>query len=452
VVALHQRLKIYQYSKELPVTSKYIVYFSVVILTGLLSFGCVQHTQEITQQENAAETTLKKVYKGKITNKSNRKQRISLDVIEYGNTSSIEIYFDDLTRGIDHAVKGKQVAISCTLRNKQPYARVIRPEITTLAPGIKEITVKDVKKMIDAETEYLLFDSRPEEEYVRSHLPTAISLPVCTMEENIDELPEENRNILLIFYCGSPTCGMSSPASATAARAGYRNIRVMLAGEEGWIKSGYPTYADDDFVRRADRILIDLRATRNDAVERIPGSVSIPLDTLEDRLDDIPKKAPVIVYSDKIRDSLAALSELKEAEFRKISMVEGNFRGWKKRNKPVISGPVETRIHWTRKLGKGEVSLAVFQKAMKGKINAVILDVRTDEEVAAGKLGRAQHIPLNSLAKRREELPVNKKIFIYSATGARADMAREQLNENGYDAYFLMAEVTCKGGSCSIEY
>ena len=433
-------------------TAKYIRYFFVLILMCLMGFGCVQQDQGTAQLDDAETPSLIKVYHGRVTNTSNRKQRITLDVVEDGDVTAVEISFDDLTRGIDHAVKGKQVSITCTMVNDQPYARLIRPELTTFAPGIKEISVKDVKKMIDTETEYLLLDSRPERQYARSHLPTAISLPVCTMEENIDELPEENKNMPLIFYCGGPSCGMSSPASAIAARVGYTNVRVMLAGEEGWIRAEYPTYADDDFIMQSDRVLIDLRAARNDAVERIPRSVSIPLDTLEDRLDDISKKAPVIVYSDRIQDSLTALSELRMANFQRVSMVEGNFKGWKQRHNPVISGPVETKISRKRKLGRDEVSPATFTRAMNGKLDALILDVRTDEELTGGKLLRAKHIPLNDLAKRREELPENKRIFIYSATGARADMACDQLKEQGYDAFFLMADVSCQGGSCSIEY
>ena len=433
-------------------TSKYIIYFFMLIFTGLLGSGCVQHTEGTAQQDDAAVTMPKRIYKGTVIDKSKRKQSITLEVVKGGHTSHLTLSFDDLTRGIDHAVKGEQVVISCILIKNTPYAKVIRPDVTTLAPGIDKITPEDVKKIIDTETEYLLFDSRPQKQYVRSHLPTAISLPACTMEENMDALPLDNKGMLLIFYDGSPTCGMSSPASATAAQAGYTNIRVMLAGEKGWIHSGYPTYANDDFITSSDRVLIDLRAARNDAVERIPRSVSIPLDTLESRLNEISKKAPVIVYSNKMRDSLNALSTLEKAGFHRISMVKGNFKGWKKRNNAISSGSIETRIHWTRKPGSREVSPAVFQQAMNGKINAVILDVRTDAEVVSGKLHRAQHIPLNDLAERSKELPVDKKIFIYSATGARADMAREQLSENGYDAYFLMADVTCRKGDCTIEY
>ena len=420
------------------------------MLICLLTFGCAQN-QGVGQQGIPAETTSKKVYKGKVTGKSNRTKTIAIEVIVDGSAKTIEVNFDDRTRGIDHAVKGKQVAVTFTMIHGKPYATSVKPELTKFAAGVSEITVKNVKKLIDNKKEFLLVDSRPERQYAGSHLPTAISIPACTMKEQIDMLPE-GKNELLVFYCGGPTCGMSSRASAVAAQAGYKNIKVMLAGESGWAMAGYPTYADDDFVTRGDIVLIDLRAARNDTVERIPRSISIPFATLDERIDDISIKAPIVVYSDNIQESLAALTEFRTAGFSRVSMVAGNFKGWKKRNNPVTSGPIVTKISWKRKPGKGEVSPVAFQKAMNGKIDAVILDVRTSTEVAAGKLKRAKHIPLNELSDRSGELPANKKIYIYSATGARADMACNQLKESGYEAYFLVADVNCQGGTCEIEY
>jgi len=433
--------------------TKYFFYLSIVMLSCLLGVGCVQHTQGIGQQGDAdQETPLKKIYKGKVKEKSKSKKIIVLTVRKNNITSSITINYDERTRGIDHATPGKQVALSCIMINGQPHATLIRPEITKFAPGIDEISVEQVRKIINAKAEYLLFDARPKWQYLRSHLPTALSLPACTMEDNIDALPEENKKMLLIFYCGGPSCGMSPQAAAIAARAGYTNIRVMLAGEKGWAAAGYPTYAEDQYITRSNRVLLDLRAARNDAVERIPRSVSVPLDSLEDRLDEMSKKIPIVVYSDSQRDSLSALAELRAEGFSKVSMVEGNFKGWKKRDNPVISGPIITQINWRRKPEKGEVSLPVFFNAMKGRIPAVILDVRNDDEVAQGKLYRAKHIPLNDLARRMNELPRNQKIYIYSAAGARADMACDQLKEHGYDAYYLWAEVNCNKGICDITY
>ena len=158
------------------------------------------------------------------------------------------------------------------------------------------------------------------------------------------------------------------------------------------------------------------------------------------------------MYSDSIQESLAGLTSFRSAGFKMVSMVEGNFQGWEKRNKPITSGPVMTEINWKRKAGKGEVSPVAFKKAINNKMDAVVLDVRTSDETAAGKLEGAKLIPLNELYERSEELPQDKKIFIYSATGARAEMASRLLKENGYDAYFLVADISCHGGNCEMDF
>ncbi len=431
-------------------TRKFKLYFPLIILISLFVFGCAQHRGG-GQQGELTVTGFKKVYRGKVVDRSNRTKTISLEVVDNGSSRIIELNFDDKTRGIDKAAKRKQVIVTYRVAGGRPIATSVKPDKTGFVAGVSEVTAKKVKKMIDHGDEFVLIDSRPKDEFLKSHLPASISIPSCQMKKYADLLPED-KDQLLVFYCGGVTCGMSTMASATAAQAGYTNIKVMSDGVEGWIKAGFPTFAVDAFIISGDLVLIDLRPTHKDTVERIPGSVSIPFATLQDSVDDISKKAPIVVYSDNIGESHAALAEFREDGFTRVSMVQGNFQGWKKRNKPITSGPVVTEISWKRKLGKGEVSRVAFSSAMNGKIDVVILDVRTRDEAAAGKLKRAKLIPIHELFDRRKELPKNKKIYVYSATGARADMASRQLKENGYDAYFLVADVSCHGENCTIEY
>ncbi len=426
------------------------LFFPLAILICLCFFGCAQNRGGGQQGELTA-TGSQKVYRGKVINRSNRTKTISLEVVRNGSSRVIELNFDDQTRGIDHAVKRKQVIVAYRVAGGRPIATSVKPEKTGFVAGVSEVTIKKVKKMIDHRDEFVLIDSRPKDEYIKSHLPASISIPACRMKKHADLLPED-KDQLLVFYCGGPACGMSTMASATATQAGYTNIKVMADGVEGWTKAGFPTFAVDRFVINGDLVLIDLRPAHKDTVHKIPGSVSIPFATLKDSVDDISKKAPIVVYSDNIRESHAALAEFRAAGFLRVSMVQGNFQGWKKRNNPITSGPVVTEISWKRKPGNGEVSPVAFNNAMNGKVDAVILDVRTSDEAAAGKLRRAKLIPIHELFDRREELPKNKKIYVYSGTGARADMASRQLKENGYDAYFLVADVSCHGGNCTIEY
>ena len=315
--------------------------------------------------------------------------------------------------------------------------------------ALSGISVKKVHKMIENKNNFTLIDTRPVEEYTLSHLPTALSIPTCEMNTFIDRLPEE-KDQPLIFYCGWPGCIMGTRASDAAVQAGYENVKVMTKGIAGWGAAGYPTFAEDTFVLTGNPVLIDLRAARKDTVQRIPGSVSIPFDGLEDTLDDIPKKAPIVVYSDTVRESYNALSKFREAGFTKVAMIDGNIQGWKQRGKPLNSGPITTKINWTRKPGKGEVSVAEFKKALGGGMNAVILDVRTNEEAAIGKLKNSIHIPLGELADRESELPKNKKILVHCSSGARADMASSRLKKDGFSSFYLNATVECKGNDCEI--
>jgi hypothetical protein len=51
----------------------------------------------------------------------------------------------------------------------------------------------------------LIVDSRPyKPKYVNGHIPTAISMPFSQFDKMVAKLPED-KNALLIFYCGGPT-------------------------------------------------------------------------------------------------------------------------------------------------------------------------------------------------------------------------------------------------------
>lgn len=51
----------------------------------------------------------------------------------------------------------------------------------------------------------MIVDSRPyKPKYMNGHIPTAISMPFSQFDEMVAKLPED-KNALLIFYCGGPT-------------------------------------------------------------------------------------------------------------------------------------------------------------------------------------------------------------------------------------------------------
>ncbi len=244
---------------------------------------------------------------------------------------------------------------------------------------------------------------------------------------------------------------MSTDSAGQAKKMGYKNVRVYLEGEPAWIKAGNSTYASKEFVSKGNIVLVDLRSAEKSAAGRIHRSVTIPYATLKDKVESLPKKAHIVLYSDNTDETLNALKDLRTAGLKKVSLVSGNIDGWIKTGGETTTGPVITTIDWKRQLEKGEVSVADFLNVANGTANdAVILDVRTKDESAAGKYKNAISIPLDQVGSRKGELPKNKKIYAHCTTGARADMAAKELNKNGYNAFSLVGDVTCKDSNCTI--
>lgn len=65
---------------------------------------------------------------------------------------------------------------------------------------------------------------------------------------------------------------------------------------------------------------------------------------------------------------------------------------------------------------------------------AKILDVREDNEWAAGHIEGAQHIPLGDLPARYGEVPLDEDVYVICRSGGRSRQATEWLNLNGFDA------------------
>lgn len=69
------------------------------------------------------------------------------------------------------------------------------------------------------------------------------------------------------------------------------------------------------------------------------------------------------------------------------------------------------------------VSAQSVQQKRENKEDIVILDVRTSGEHAEIYIPDTLHIPLDELPQRFEELPLNKEIYIYCASGNRSQSA-----------------------------
>lgn len=63
-----------------------------------------------------------------------------------------------------------------------------------------------------------------------------------------------------------------------------------------------------------------------------------------------------------------------------------------------------------------------------------LLDVREDDEWAAGHAPQAVHIPLGQLGGRTAELPHDQEIYVICRSGMRSARAAQALNSVGWQA------------------
>lgn len=66
--------------------------------------------------------------------------------------------------------------------------------------------------------------------------------------------------------------------------------------------------------------------------------------------------------------------------------------------------------------------------------DAALLDVREDDEWAAGHAPTAQHVPMSELIARLDELPANGTLYVICRSGVRSADVAAYLNANGRDA------------------
>ena len=68
---------------------------------------------------------------------------------------------------------------------------------------------------------------------------------------------------------------------------------------------------------------------------------------------------------------------------------------------------------------------------------ALLVDVREEEELAEGMIPGALHIPLAQLRNRANQLPKDQKIYVYCHSGVRSYTAARILTQLGYNAYSM---------------
>ncbi|RAV19887.1 rhodanese-like domain-containing protein [Paenibacillus contaminans] len=80
----------------------------------------------------------------------------------------------------------------------------------------------------------------------------------------------------------------------------------------------------------------------------------------------------------------------------------------------------------------GTITPAELKARLQKGETPTMIDVREDEEVAAGMIPGAKHIPLGQLPLRHSEIPQTEEIIMICRSGNRSGKACDFLQQQGY--------------------
>jgi rhodanese-related sulfurtransferase len=77
--------------------------------------------------------------------------------------------------------------------------------------------------------------------YQKGHIPSAIDFTAA--KADLAKALPEDKNALVVAYCGGPTCSAYQAAASAASKLGYKNVKHLSAGISGWKEAGEKTVA-----------------------------------------------------------------------------------------------------------------------------------------------------------------------------------------------------------------
>lgn len=100
-----------------------------------------------------------------------------------------------------------------------------------------EVTVKEVRTLVDNK-KAVIIDVNGTESFKKGRVPGALNFEEIK-GDLAAKLPAD-KNATIVAYCGNPKCSAYQAAAKAASELGYKNVKHMTAGIQGWKEAGQP--------------------------------------------------------------------------------------------------------------------------------------------------------------------------------------------------------------------
>jgi rhodanese-related sulfurtransferase len=106
------------------------------------------------------------------------------------------------------------------------------------AAEFPDITIGSLKAAMSSQ-KVVLLDANGTESWQSGHIPGAINFAVS--QDHLASVLPQDKNVLVVAYCANPQCPAYHAAAVAAKKLGYKNIRHLVAGIQGWKSAGEKT-------------------------------------------------------------------------------------------------------------------------------------------------------------------------------------------------------------------
>ena len=101
-----------------------------------------------------------------------------------------------------------------------------------------DISIKELKSAIESKKVFLV-DVNGTESWQGGHIPGAINFEANS--ESFARVLPQDKDTLIVAYCGGPKCMAYQAAAKAAKKLGYTNVKHLSAGISGWKEAGEKT-------------------------------------------------------------------------------------------------------------------------------------------------------------------------------------------------------------------
>ena len=103
------------------------------------------------------------------------------------------------------------------------------------AAEFPDISIGDLKTAMSSQ-KVVLLDANGTDSWQSGHIPGAIDF--SAKQDKLASVLPQDKNVLVVAYCGNPACPAYHAAAVAAKKLGYKNIKHLAAGIQGWKSAG----------------------------------------------------------------------------------------------------------------------------------------------------------------------------------------------------------------------